>query len=137
MISRIASVLALVSSVVALYATSGCSRTEGAASSSGADALAPSAARTSNCDHITAMGVCSEYSGSYLVMNEGVLRESCRKLGGTFVNGECPNTTVLGSCTLATSEVRHYYASGAATYDAPRAEKECTGNYSGKWAAFK
>ena len=83
------------------------------------------------------MGVCSEYSGSYLVMNEAVLRESCGKLGGTFVGGQCPNTTVLGSCTLATSEVRHYYASGVAAYDAARAEKECTGNYAGKWAAFK
>jgi hypothetical protein len=84
------------------------------------------------------MGVCSEYSGSYLVMNEGVLREACGKLGGVFVGGQCPNTTVLGSCTLATSEVRHYYAAGAVTpYDAARAEKECTGNYAGKWAAFK
>ena len=99
--------------------------------------LAPGPARTSNCDRITAMGVCSEYSGSYLVTNEGVLRESCGKLGGTFVGGQCPNTTVLGSCTLATSEVRHYYAGGAATYDAPRAAKECTGNYAGTWAPFK
>lgn len=138
MSSRPASVLVLAASLVALQATQACSRTENASSgSSGDDALAPSPARTSNCDRITAMGVCSEYSGSYLLMNEGVLRTSCAKLGGTFVGGQCPNTTVLGSCTLATSEVRHYYTSGAATYDAARAAKECTGNYAGKWAAFR
>lgn len=136
MISRTASVLAFASLLVALQATQGCSRND-ASSGSGADALAESPSRTSNCDRITAMGVCSQYSGSYLVMNEGVLRESCRKLAGTFVGGQCPNTTVLGSCTLATTEVRHYYASGASPYDAARAEKECTGNYAGKWAAFK
>jgi hypothetical protein len=136
MISRTVSVVAFASSLVALQATLACSRSD-SASSSGADALAPSPSRTSNCDRITAMGVCSEYSGSYLVMNEGALRESCGKLNGFFVGGQCPNTTVLGSCTLATSEVRHYYASGAVPYDAARAEKECTGNYAGKWAAFK
>ncbi len=137
MISRTAFALAL----VAMQTTLACSRTDNV-SSTGADALAPSVspdrARTSNCDRITAMGVCSAYSGSNLQMNEGVLRESCRKLGGTFVGGECPNTTVLGSCTLATTEVRHYYATGGTTpYDAARAEKECIGNYAGKWAAFK
>ena len=130
----------LFASVVALEATSGCSRTDNAAgggSGSQADALAPSASRTSNCDRITAAGVCSEFSGSYLQMNEGVLRESCRKLNGTFVGGQCPNTNPLGSCTLATSEVRHYYGSGGPTYDAAKAEKECTGNYAGKWAPFR
>ncbi len=133
MISRPAFAFAL----VAMHATFSCSRTDGA-SSTGADALAPSPSRTSNCDRITAMGVCSEYTGSNLQMNEGVLRESCRKLAGTFVGGECPNTTVLGSCTLATTEVRHYYATGGTTpYDAARAEKECSGNYAGKWTAFK
>jgi hypothetical protein len=138
MIPRTASVIALASSLVALQATQACSRTDNAPGGSGGDALAPSPARTSNCDRITAMGVCSEYSGSYLVMNEGALREACGKLSGFFVGGQCPNTTVLGSCTLATSEVRHYYASGGvAPYDAARAEKECTGNYAGKWAAFK
>ncbi len=134
MISRTAFAIAL----VALHVALGCSRSDNASSGSGGDALAPSPPRTSNCDRITAMGVCSEYSGGYLVMNEGVLRESCGKLGGTFVAGQCPNTTPLGSCTLATSEVRHYYGSGGtAPYDAPRAEKECTGNYAGKWAAFR
>jgi len=44
---------------------------------------------------------------------------------------------VLGSCTLSTSEVRKFYASGAAAFDAARAEKECTTSYKGKWAAFK
>ena len=126
---RMPSMIALAALVMA------CSRADNASSS--ADALAPAPSRTSNCDRITAMGVCSEYSGSYLAVNEGVLRESCGKLGGTFVGGQCPNTTVLGSCTLATSEVRHYYTTGATPYDAARADKECTGNYAGKWAAFK
>src|SRR4051794_18058387 len=129
---------ALVASVVALAMACGCSRTDNATSSgSASDALAPSASRTSNCDRITAAGVCSEYSGSYLQMNEGVLREACRKLNGTFVGGQCPNTNPLGSCTLATSEVRHYYGSGGPTYDATKAEKECTSNYAGKWAPFR
>jgi hypothetical protein len=33
--------------------------------------------------------------------------------------------------------VRKFYASGGASYDAVRAEKECTGPYKGKWTALR
>jgi hypothetical protein len=84
------------------------------------------------------MSLCSEYSGAYLAQNEAVLSSTCAKLGGAFVSAaECPNTNPLGSCALATGEVRKFYSSGAAAWDAARAEKECTGSYKGKWSAFK
>ena len=83
------------------------------------------------------MSLCSEYSGSYLAQNEAVLSSGCGKLSGAFVRAECPNTNVLGSCTLSTTEVRKFYASGSAVWDAPRAEKECVGSYKGKWSAFR
>lgn len=83
------------------------------------------------------MSVCSEYSGAYLAQNEAVLSSGCGKLGGTFVGAECPNTSVLGSCALSTTEVRKFYASGGAVYDVARAQKECEGPYRGKWSAFR
>lgn len=131
MIARRRVALAL---VVALQATLACSKTEPTESG---DALVPNPSRTSSCDRVTAMSVCSEYSGNHLVMNDSVLRSACTKLNGTYVGGECPNTSVIGSCTLATSEVRRYYASGGSAYDAPRAEKECTGSYAGKWTSMR
>jgi hypothetical protein len=82
------------------------------------------------------MGVCSEYSGAYLIENEAVLGSSCSKLSGIFVLGECPNTSVVGSCVLSTTEVRKFYANGTAAYDAPRAKTECEGPYRGKWKAL-
>lgn len=116
-----------------------------ACSKEGSDAAvdaAPSSApvvpgRTGSCDRVPAMSVCSEYSGGYLAQNEPVLTAACAKLAGTFVPAECPNTAVLGTCVLATSEVRKFYASGGAAYDAARAQKECEGSYRGKWKAFR
>ena len=94
-------------------------------------------ARTSSCDRVPKMSVCSEYSGSYLAQNEAVLSSACAKLGGAFVGAECPNTAVLGSCTLSTTEVRKFYASGGAVFDAARAQKECETSYRGKWAPLR
>jgi len=134
--SRIVVLVAL----VALHATSGCTRSsEGAsgAPSASVGAVTPVSSRTSSCDRVTAMSVCSEYSGAYLAQNEATFSARCGKLGGVFVGAECPNTNVLGSCVLSTSEVRKFYASGGATYDAARAETECTGPYKGKWSALK
>jgi hypothetical protein len=135
MISRTSFVIA----IVALHATFACTRENNAASGTeDSGTTTPSApARTGSCDRVTTMSVCSEYSGSRLVLNEAVLSATCVKLGGAFVRAACPNTSVLGSCTLATGEVRKFYASGGAPYDATRAEKECTGPYTGKWAAFE
>ena len=135
--------VSLALALVALHATSGCARcNEGESGAGGAPSASVAVAthtvsRTGSCDRVTAMSVCSEYSGAYLAQNEAVLSSSCGKLGGAFVGAECPNTAVLGSCVLATGEVRKFYASGAAAYDAPRAEKECTGPYKGQWSAFK
>lgn len=83
------------------------------------------------------MSYCAEYSGSYLAQNEAALTGSCKKLGGTFVYAECPNTAVLGSCTLPTGEVRKLYASGEAAFDAARAKKECDASYHGAWKEFR
>jgi hypothetical protein len=129
--------------LVASHATLACSRSDGGdqtVSGSSSSSVAPQGAarsRTSSCDRVTGMSVCSEYSGSYLEGSEAILGAACAKLSGAFVGAECPNTSVLGSCTLATGEVRKFYASGGAAYDAARAEKECSGPYKGKWTALR
>ena len=132
---RVASVSALALALVASHATFGCSRSESVDSPPAAKASGPS--RTSSCDRVTGQSVCSEYSGAYLAQNEAVLSSACAKLSGAFVAAECPNTSVLGACTLATGEVRKFYASGGAPYDVARSEKECTGPYNGKWTAIR
>lgn len=144
MSSSTCAALVTLAAIVVSHATFGCSRSEGvdqdphaSASSSSVVSKGASPSRTSSCDRVTGQSVCSEYSGSYLAQNEAVLSSACGKLSGAFVGAECPNTSVLGSCTLATGEVRRFYASGGAPYDATRAEKECTGPYKGKWAAFR
>jgi hypothetical protein len=91
--------------------------------------------RIASCDRVAAMSVCSEYAGSHLAQNELAVTTSCKKLSGTFVYAACPNTSVLGACTMPTSEVRRYYASGANAYAAGAAEKECTTVYGGAWRA--
>jgi hypothetical protein len=128
--------LVAVVAVVASHATTACSRSEGGDADPHASG-ASSSSRTSSCDRVTGQSVCSEYSGAYLAQNEAVLSSACGKLSGAFVGAGCPNTSVLGSCTLATGEVRRFYGSGGAPYDAARAEAECAGPYRGKWAAFR
>lgn len=134
--------------IVASCATVACSRSDAdgpdggsaSAASSSSSSLGPRgtpSGRTSSCDRVTNMSVCSEYYGAYLAQNEAVLSSACAKLSGAFVGAECPNTAVLGSCVLATGEVRKFYASGGASYDAARAEKECTGPYKGKWTTLR
>lgn len=129
--------------IVASYATVACSRNDAegasasASSSSSSSSVGTPTGRTSSCDRVTNMSVCSEYHGTYLALNEAVLGSACAKLSGAFVGAECPNTAVLGSCVLATGEVRKFYASGGAPYDVARAEKECTGPYKGKWTTLR
>lgn len=133
--------------LVASGSAAACSRSDGGdaeANGVSSSALAtkgaaapPSPGRTSSCDRVTGQSVCSEYAGAYLAQNEAVLSSACGKLSGAFVGAGCPNTSVLGSCTLATGEVRKFYGSGGAPYDAARAEAECAGPYRGKWAAFR
>lgn len=131
MISRIVRVVAL----LGLLGATHCSKEE--TSARGADATALTPSRTASCDRVSGMSVCSEYSGGYLAQNEAVLRSSCGKLGGTFVAATCPNSAVIGSCELATTEVRSFYASGTAAYDVVRAQKECVASYRGRWSELK
>lgn len=91
--------------------------------------------RVGSCDRGSSTGTCSEYAGTYLAQNELLLTSSCAKLGGTFVYAECPNTSVVGACTLSTSEIRKFYGTGASAYDAERARKECETSYRGSWEA--
>lgn len=79
------------------------------------------------------MSYCAEYTGTYLAQNELALSGSCRKLGGAFAIAACPNTAVLGACTLPTGEVRKLYSSGEAAFDTARATKECAAAYHGTW----
>jgi hypothetical protein len=92
--------------------------------------------RIGSCDRVTSMSVCSEYSGASLGDNEQYIIASCGKLGGAFAYAGCPNTAVLGTCTMSTGEARKLYGSGGATYDAPRAQKECESSLRGRWAPF-
>jgi hypothetical protein len=126
----------LVSSLFVL----GCGRSESNAQASD-DAGAVTSRTTSattrigSCDRVAITGTCSEYAGKYLADNEVLLTSSCAKLGGTFVYTECPNTSVIGSCTLSTSEVRKFYGAGAAAWDPERARSECVGSFGGSWQA--
>jgi hypothetical protein len=107
-------------------------KTAGVASSATATAGA-SPSRLASCDRVASVSYCAEYSGSYLAQNELALSGGCKKLGGAFVFAECPNTAVLGACTLPTGEVRKLYASGEAAFDPARAQKECATSYHGTW----
>lgn len=91
--------------------------------------------RTGSCDRGQSTGTCSEYTGAYLEQNQLLLTTSCGKLGGTFVYAECPNTSVIGSCTLSTTEIRKFYATGAAAYDPERAQVECEKSFRGTFRA--
>jgi hypothetical protein len=131
--------LALLASLasLALLASTACSRSKDAglsASSSAAAATPESAA--SSCDRVTSMSVCSAYTAAQVATSAKVLAAQCAKLGGVYVAATCPNTSVLGACTVGTGELRVYYASGALAYDAARAEKECTTTMRGTWRAF-
>jgi hypothetical protein len=90
-------------------------------------------ARVGSCDRVASLGTCSEYSGAYLSQNEMMLTSTCGKLSGTFVYAECPNTSIVGACSLSTGEVRRFYASGNDPWDAPRAKRECEASFRGVW----
>lgn len=124
----------LVVTVMAFVTLFGC---KGSSASSEADAGATgtSAARVGSCDRGSTVGTCSEYDGAYLAQNENLVKSSCTKLGGSFVNAECPNTSTVGVCKMSSGESRKFYSTGANAYDADRARKECETAYHGKWAA--
>jgi hypothetical protein len=116
----------------------GCEDRKAIAGVDGAASVAKSSgAKLASCDRVAAMSVCSEYGEAQLATSETVLTASCTRLGGTFVSAECPNTAIVGTCRLSTGEVRKLYASGAASYDGARAQKECETAYSGKWSTAR
>lgn len=116
--------------VVVLF-VSACSKSEEPKADA---ASAPSAPiHVASCDRVTSAGVCSEWSGNYLAQNSALVSASCQRLSGTFVMAGCPNTTVLGSCTLSTTEVRRFYSTGN-FYDAAKAQKECETSLKGKYS---
>lgn len=121
--------------VMVLFAVA-CSKSDDektSAASASATASSSSPSRIASCDRVATMSYCAEYTGAYLAQNELALSGSCKKLGGAFVFAECPNTAVLGACTLPTGEVRKLYSSGEAAFDAARAQKECATAYHGAW----
>lgn len=122
--------------LLAFLSIAACSKSEEVAPTPGV-ASAATPARLASCDRVPSMSTCSEYAGAYLAQNEPALAGSCKRLGGTFVHAECPNTAVLGSCTLPTGEVRKLYASGEAAFDAARAKKECDASYHGAWSELR
>jgi putative hemolysin len=117
--------------LVCLLLVVACSKSEPVASAS-TDA---SAQRVGSCDRGSISGTCSDYGSAYLAQNEGLLTSSCAKLGGTFVYSECPNTSVVGACTLSTGESRKFYGTGASAFDPDRARKECESTFRGSWTA--
>jgi hypothetical protein len=110
-----------------------CSKSEEEKTVAVASSATGTSARIASCDRVASMSYCAEYSGAYLAQNEVALTGSCKKLGGAFVVAECPNTAVLGACTLPTGEVRKLYSSGEAAFDLSRAQKECASSYHGTW----
>lgn len=117
---------------VSAIAVAGCDKAAASASPDAGVSEDPS--RVASCDRVRAASVCSEYSGSYLAERAKVLGASCQKLGGSFAEGACPNTTVLGACALPTGEVRRLYAGGATPFDAAGAVEECRATYRGVWS---
>lgn len=113
----------------------GCQRTTATEGGDGGGALRAGPSRIGSCDRGQSTGTCSEYAGTYLEQNQLLLTSSCSKLGGTFVYAECPNTSVVGACTLSTTEVRKFYGTGAAAYEADRAKSECEKSFRGTWVA--
>ena len=113
--------------------TVACSKNEDEKTAAVASSATGSKTRIASCDRVASMSYCAEYGGAYLAQNELALTGSCKKLGGAFVFAECPNTAVLGACTLPTGEVRKLYSSGEAAFDLARAQKECASTYHGTW----
>lgn len=119
--------------VVALLAAACSRKDDDRADGDVASPATSSAARIGSCDRVASMSFCAEYTGSYLAQNELALTGNCKRFSGAFVYAACPNTAVLGACTLPTGEVRKLYASGEAAFDAERAKKECETGYHGSW----
>ncbi|HVJ94617.1 MAG TPA: hypothetical protein VM580_32750 [Labilithrix sp.] len=117
-----------------LGAFAGCNRaSDSRANDGGAPVTSVPPRGVASCDRGQSMGTCSEYGRTYLAANELLLKSSCGKLGGTFVHAECPNTSVVGSCTLSTGEVRKFYGTGSNAYVPERARSECETSFRGTW----
>lgn len=110
--------------LVVLLIASACGKTE--TTSPSPDAGGPAqGAQIASCDRVPSMSVCSEHDAAALREGTRVLDAQCTKLRGTFTLAACPNTALVGSCRIATGELRRFYASGGAPFDAARARAEC------------
>lgn len=89
--------------------------------------------RMASCDRSSALGTCSEYDPAWVAKNDTSLTASCTRGGGLYAYGDCPNTSIVGSCRIAQSESRKYYGSGSSPYDADRARKDCETIFHGVW----
>lgn len=134
--SRVRPTPAVLISVVILLAACSKAQDETPATTTTPPAPPAPGQGAASCDRITAMSICSEYGAAHVASSAKILGAQCTKLGGAYVASPCPNTSVLGACTMSTGEVRVYYASGAISYDAARAEKDCSQTMRGKWKAF-
>lgn len=119
----------LVLALVALVACTKSSPSNEADASSGVS----SQARTWSCDRASSVGTCSEYGREYVSQNEVLVKSSCARLGGALVEADCPNTSVVGACTLSSGEIRKYYGTGSSAYDVDRARTECATTFHGAW----
>jgi hypothetical protein len=82
-----------------------------------------------SCDYRTDTGVCTYAKESSADM--------CTSLGGKPIDGPCPTEGVLGTCASPdslTGEVKSYYPTSAAKYDADTAKQACE-NQQGVWTA--
>ena len=82
-----------------------------------------------SCDYRTDTGVCTYSKESSADM--------CKAMSGKPIDGPCPTEGVLGTCASPdslTGEVKSYYPTSAAKYDASTAKQACE-NQQGVWTA--
>lgn len=125
----------LVRSISALLGLFGaaCGRSSATAPADGG-IVATGPRQQGSCDRSAIDGTCSDYDAAYLEQNRTLLVQSCGKLGGAFVGDACPNTSIVGTCTLSTGEARSFYATGPSAYDPARARAACTTTFHGTWS---
>lgn len=117
----------------ALLMLVGCRRDGSEGPAPPASAVASAEPGDASCDRIGAMSVCSEYTKAALASGATRLGTTCKRLGGSWNPDHCPNTAVLGTCTMSTGELRKLYASGAMAFTETTAPKECEA-LKGRWS---
>ena len=102
-----------------------------------------------SCDTVATISTCTDYTGGAMILGKDTMKSLCEAANGItgqkdparmahFVDGApCPTDGVLGTCTLKGGQIKRYYARGMLGYKPASAESDCTGLYSGTWAAAK